>query len=262
MGKNNNITVIIPVHELTEATEAYFKNAIKSIEEQVEKPDAVLIIAKSDDKLIADLSNFDFGKISGIVKIIENTGDTDPCSQINLGVQKCETEWFSFLEIDDEYSKIWFKNVVEYRKHYNADLFLPIIVDVDKEGRFMGFMNEAAWANEFSDEMGFLDVEALLAYQNFNMDGMVMRKSTFEEMGGLKSNIKLTFIYEFLLRLANNSTSMMIIPKLGYKHVNQRDGSLFANYVSEMDKKESQFWLEKAKSEYHYDYQREITYEK
>lgn len=258
----SDITVIIPVHELTEVTEKLFNNAIKSIAEQVVKPDAVLIVAKSDEELLNKLSDFDYGTISDITKIIENTGETDPCSQINLGVQQCKTEWFSFLEMDDEYSKIWFKNVVEYRKHYEADLFLPIIVDVDKEGKFMGFMNEAVWANEFSDEMGFLDVEALLAYQNFNMDGMVMRKSTFEEMGGLKTNIKLTFIYEFLLRLCNNSVSVMVIPKLGYKHINQRDGSLFANYVKEMDRKESQFWVEKAKSEYHYDYQREITYEK
>lgn len=257
-----NISVIIPVHELDEIGKKYFENAIKSIEEQIVKPDAVLIVAKSDKKLISDLSNINYGKISDIIKIIENSGKTDPCSQINLGVQECKTEWFSFLEMDDEYSKIWFKNVMEYKEHHEADLFLPMIVDVDKEGKFMGFMNEAVWANEFSDEMGFLDIDALLTYQNFNMDGMVMRKSTFEEMGGLKSNIKLTFIYEFLLRLCNNSVPIMVIPKLGYKHINQRDGSLFANYIGEMDKEESQFWLEKAKSEYHYDYDREITYDK
>lgn len=262
MSQKNDITVIIPVHELTEVTEKYFKNAIKSIEEQAVKPDKVLIVAKSDKDLIKKLSDFNYDKISDLVSIVENDGDTDPCSQINLGVQECETEWFSFLEMDDEYSKIWFKNVVEYRDHYDADLFLPMIVDVDKEGNFMGFMNEAVWANEFSDEMGYLDVEALLTYQNFNMDGMVMRKSTFEEMGGLKTNIKLTFIYEFLLRLCNNSVSVMVIPKLGYKHINQRDGSLFADYATKMDKEESLFWLEKAKSEYHYDYEREITYEK
>jgi len=258
----SNISVILPVIELNEKTDKFFDNAIKSISSQIVKPDAVLIVAKSDEGLLKKLTDFDYGEITSIVKIIENTGDTDVCSQINLGVSKTETEWFSFLEMDDEYSKIWFKNVVEYRKHYEVDLYMPMIVDIDNNGKFMGFMNEAVWANEFSDEMGKLDIDSLLSYQNFNMDGMVMRKSTFEEMGGLKSNIKLTFIYEFLLRLCNNSVPIMVIPKLGYKHINQRDGSLFATYKTEMDNEESVFWLEKAKSEYYYDYQREITYEK
>lgn len=255
-----DITVILPVHLLDETLEPLFTNAIKSIAEQVVKPDAVLIVAKSDKELLDKLSDFDYGNIADIIKIIENTGKSDVCSQINLGVSQVETEWFSFLEMDDEYSKIWFKNVIEYRKHNEADVFMPIIVDVDKEGRFMGFMNEAVWANEFSSEMGQLDNDSLLTYQNFNMDGMVMRKSTFEELGGLKSNIKLTFIYEFLLRLTFKGTPIMVVPKLGYKHINQRDGSLFATYVGEIDREESKFWLETAKQEYYYDYEREITY--
>ena len=44
-----------------------------------------------------------------------------------------------------------------------------------------------------------LDNNTLLRYQNFQVSGMIMRKSKFEEIGGLKSSIKLTFNYEFLL---------------------------------------------------------------
>ena len=29
-----------------------------------------------------------------------------------------ETDWFSVLEFDDEYSKIWFKNVQQYIDYY------------------------------------------------------------------------------------------------------------------------------------------------
>ena len=262
MGELSNITVILPIHEINEVNEKYFANAIKSINAQIVKPDEVLIVAKSEENLLKFLSDFNYGEIAGSVRIIENTGKADVCSQINLGVSQVNTEWFSFLEIDDEYSKIWLKNVVEYRKHYEADIYLPMIVDVDKEGRFMGFMNEAVWAHEFCDELGMLDNDALLRYQNFNIDGIVMRKSTFDEWGGLKTNIKLYFIYEFLLRMSFHAVPMMVIPKLGYKHVNQRDSSLFATYAKEMDKKESQFWLDAAKHEYFYDYEREITYQK
>jgi hypothetical protein len=48
-----------------------------------------------------------------------------------------------------------------------------------------------------ADELGILDNNALLTYQNFNTDGMVIRKSVYEENGGFKPSIKLTFIYEF-----------------------------------------------------------------
>ena len=262
MEEKTNISIIIPVHELTEINETFFKNAIKSVDSQIIKPDTLLIVAASDKDLLAKLSDYDYGEMAGNVKIIENVGDTDACSQINLGVASCETEWFGFLELDDELSKNWLKNVVKYMKHDEADVFMPMIVDVDKNGSFMGFMNEAVWANEFSDEIGIIDEQALLTYQNFNMDGMVMRKDVFEDLGGLKSNIKLTFIYEFLLRVAHNGIRMMVIPKLGYKHINQRDGSLFASYVGNIDSNESKFWLEMAKKEYFYDYQREITYTK
>jgi hypothetical protein len=74
---------------------------------------------------------------------------------------------------------------------------MPIIVDVDNQNQFVGFTNEAVWAASFSDELGILDNNALLTYQNFNTDGMVIRKSVYEENGGFKPSIKLTFIYEF-----------------------------------------------------------------
>ena len=57
---------------------------------------------------------------------------------------------------------------------------MPIIVDINaNDGGFMGLTNEAVWANSFSDELGVLDNNALLSFQNFNIDGFVMKKSTF-----------------------------------------------------------------------------------
>ena len=56
-------------------------------------------------------------------------------------------------------------------------------------------------------------------------------KSTYQEMGGFKPSMKLTFVYEFLLRLTYNSVKMMTIPRIGYKHVNLREGSIFWNYI-------------------------------
>jgi hypothetical protein len=181
---------------------------------------------------------------------------------MNFGVKQCKTTWFSLLEFDDEYSSIWFKNVDEYIEAYpDVELFLPMIVDVDTAGTFIGFTNEAVWANSFSDELGILDKEALLAYQQFNIDGMVMKTETYLNFGGIKKNMKLTFIYEFLLRMTFNSIRVMTIPKLGYKHLNQREGSLFNTYKNQIDPVEANWWLNKAKNEYYHTSDRELSYE-
>ena len=180
-------------------------------------------------------------------KILYNNEKTDYCSQINLGVDKCETEFFSILEWDDEYSNIWFKQFNEYVEYYDeVDLFFPLVVDTDENGQFIGFTNEALWAMGFSEDLGFLDNNTLLKYQNFQVSGMIMRKNKFEEIGGLKSSMKLTFNYEFLLRATYNDTVIMTIPKVGYKHTNQRTDSLFWDYKFSKDKQlppeEAKFW--------------------
>lgn len=261
--KKSNITVIVPVHTLSETTKPMFSIAMQSIAQQTLLPDEVLIVTPSEGETLEYLKTFDFEKIKPIVRLVENTGDTDFCTQFNLGVSEAKSEFVSLLEYDDEYSKIWFKNVVKYMEAYpEVDIFLPIIADVDGNGQFIGTTNEAVWAYRFSDEMGFLDSNALLAYQNFNIDGMVIRKSVFDEFGGFKSSIKLTFIYEFLLRMVHNDVKAMTIPRFGYKHVNMREGSLFHTYSQEMDPVESKWWLDKAKKEFYFTKQREITYEK
>lgn len=262
MKEKNEITVLLAVHELTDETRTLFSNAVKSVEDQFVTPDALLIIVPKDSDVSKELKDFDYGKIKDIVKVVENDGATDFASQINFGVEKAETEWVTILELDDEYSKIWFKNVITYRDAYpEVDMFMPMIVDVDDKTTFIGLTNEAVWANSFSDELGFLDNGALLAYQNFNTDGIVMKKSLFEDFGGFKPSIKLTFVYEFLLRMTFKDVKIFVIPKFGYKHVNQRVGSLFHSYRNEIDPVEAKWWLSQAKKEYYFDNDRKITYE-
>ena len=53
---------------------------------------------------------FDFGNLKEIVRIVENkTDDTSFQNQLNIGVDNVNTEYFTFLEYDDELSKIWLK---------------------------------------------------------------------------------------------------------------------------------------------------------
>ena len=146
----------------------------------------------------------------------------------------------------------------------DVDAFLPIVVDVDYKGVFVGFTNEATFAANFSTEMGYLDNETLLTYQNFQISGMVIRKKSFVDFGMLKDSFKLTFGYEFLLRMTHNGIKFMSIPKIGYKHLNLREGSIFWNYKngdSTLTPDEVGFWIESAKKEFFFINDRAIKYE-
>jgi len=255
-----DITILLPVHTLEGDYKDMLINAVKSID--AFHNDIVLNIICP--KSVAD--QFDFPLTDKLdIKITTNEGETDFCSQINLGIEKCETEWFSILEIDDEYQGSWLKNVNRYVSEYpDTDVFLSIVKDVNLEGEFVSFTNESVWAYGFSDKQGFLDNEILLEYQNYQTSGGLYRTKVIKENGSFKSNIKLTFSYEFLLRLTHNGVKIMTVPRIGYRHVNLREDSLFWKYKNDenltLSENEAKFWLDTAKKEFFYKNKRDVNY--
>ena len=192
------------------------------------------------------------------------TGEPNFADQVNYGVEQSKSEWISLLEFDDEYSKIWFKNVEKYSSVYpDCDAFLPIVVDVDEKSMFVGFTNEASFALNVSSEMGVLTNETLHQFQNFQIAGMAFKKEKYIEYGKIKPSFKLTFGYEFFLRMTYNMSKIMTIPRIGYKHMNLREGSIFWNYKNGenvLSENEVKFWIESAKKEYFFNKDRQIKY--
>ena len=93
---------------------------------------------------------------------------------------------------------------------------------------------------------------------DFKLSGAVIKKSEFVNLGGYKSNIKLSFMYEFILRALNNACKMFSIPKIGYRHLAVREGSLSDTLVKEMSINERKFWFETAQKESNFMNDREI----
>jgi hypothetical protein len=263
-----NVTVIIPIHSCKDENFGnYLKNAITSIASNDVLPEKVLMVLPADsDDILSEISKLNIDELLFELNVerINNTGSSDFASQINFGVSKVETEYFSFLEFDDEYSNLWFHNVAAYMKEYpNVGIFLPIISDVSATGVYLGYTNEVAWAYEFTDKHGYIDHETMKDYPNFNPDGMVMKVAEFKRIGGYKKNFRLTFNLEFLLRSCDQGLPVFVIPKIGYKHVNMRPNSLFWNYKYADDKlapEETDFWMEAAQKEYYYLDDRPIQY--
>ena len=199
-----NITVILPVHRIEESYRVMLDNAIKSVEQFYEDVKLIVVCPPSIKTELSNLSEL------LEINIVTNNGNTDFCSQINLGIEKCDTEWFSILEVDDEYKQIWLKSIDQYvKKHTDVDVFLPVVRDINVEGKFVNFTNESTWAYGFTEKQGFLDNEVLLDFQNYQISGGLYKTQIIKDNGLLKENIKLTFGYEFLLRLTHNNVKIM-----------------------------------------------------
>jgi hypothetical protein len=259
----NKISIILPIKSsLSKDFAEYFDKAITSIKNQQLQPEELVIVHTKEEQLIKHLNEYDFGELNVSKYVWEN--EPNYAEQVNYGIKNSKSNWVSIFEFDDEYSAIWFKNVKKYMEFYpEVQAFLPVVVDVDDKNAFAGFTNEATFAANFTMEMGYLTNDTLHNYQNFQTAGAVFNKQIIEDFGGFKPSVKLTFIYEFLLRMTYNSVSIMTIPKIGYKHTNMREGSIFWNYKfgeNKIKDEEVKFWLETAKKEYFFVDDRAIKY--
>lgn len=258
-----DISIILPIKSaVVKDFEDYFGKAIQSIKTQKVSVKELIIVTTQEEKLNTHIDNFDFGDINMRKLVWEK--EPSFAAQVNFGIENATSKWVSIFEFDDEYANIWFDNVRKYMEYYPmVQAFLPVVIDTDEKGAFAGFTNEAVFAANFAQEVGYLTNDILQDYQNFQSSGMVIRKEVIEEFGGFKSSIKLTFVYEFLLRLTYNSTSIMTIPRIGYKHTNMREGSLFWNYKFGEEKmldEEVKFWVQSAKKEYFFKDDRTINF--
>lgn len=259
MLKNKDITVVIPVHVYDEEVANLLDNAIKSV------PKDVKVIISTDDKFDLRTSTV---KDKRVTWVDNETEDTSFQNLVNLGVKEVKTDWFSILEFDDVYTPIWFdsfERYQEFNQQYNAFFPMVDLYDVkDKESdyKFVGYGNEAPWAASFSDAIGVIDSKSLDNFFNYYPTGAIFRKETWDEVGGLKPSIKLTFWYEFLLRFVSHSVggNIFVIPKIGYVHGLGRKGSLLEHYRETVQKEESEFWIKTAKKESFFKEERAVEY--
>lgn len=257
-----NITILLPIYKLEEDELVMLREALTSIEDFHNDVKLTIICPKEFEE---KFSKFDFGQKLEVKFVYNTTKNTDFSTQVNLGIESCDTEWFSILEIDDEFKKIWLTSMNEYLTEFtNIDVFLPIVRDINEKGEFTSFTNESAWAYGFTEKQGELDLDVLLEFQNYQTSGGLFKTEKIKEIGKFKDNIKLTFTYEFLLRLAHYGAKIMVVPRIGYQHTVLREDSLFWLYKNDekqkLSEKEVKFWVDTSRKEYFYKNKRDIIY--
>lgn len=257
-----DLTIIIPVKEYNQSMDKLINRAVESCADN-----KIILVGKGVEKY--KLQTNDEMAIQPSLEYLENSSDNLTYQHnVNMAVDMVETKYFSILEYDDFYSKIWFDNVEKYVECDvdNVSGFLPLteIIEYSEKSdklNVIGYSNEAFWASSFSDEIGFLDIESLQNYLSFNASGAVFKTSDFISLGKLKESMKLVFWFEYLLRSLHENKKIYVIPKVGYYHFIGRKESLTDLYNETMSEKEADWWVDLAKKEYFFKKDRNKVYE-
>ena len=251
-----DLVVIIPVHEYNKDIQILLEDAINSVPKDIEV--RVSCSRSLDDTTLIQ----DFSKYDNVSFYKNKTTNDNFQSLVSNAVGG--SKWFSILEFDDTYTPIWFDNVEKYIKYMpDVSIFLPLEDLIDfKTNNFEGNGNEAPWASSFSNEIGYIDNDCLQNFFEFYLTGGVFNTDDWNEVGGLKESMKITFWYEFLLRATDKGKKVYVIPKVGYNHYIGRNDSLLDIYQNTITPDESKWWFDLARKEYHFKEDRKKTYDK
>ncbi len=257
----DNFTLIIPINEFDKEKDTEFlKKATESISKNKDyQPKKIIVVHTAD--------NFDktlFSKLDN-VQYLTNTADKkDFAYQLNLGAKAVDTEYFGFLEFDDELGDTYFRAFKEYSDFYkNISVFLPTIIDISETDVFIKFTNSEALSRGLiqEGELGLLSHDHIKPMTSLNTSGAIFKTEDFNGIGGFKSSIKLSFIYEFLLRASYNDQKIFVIPRFTYLHRNGRPGS-YLDQINKQNitKEEVTFWFDTARKEFYFDRDRDVVY--
>lgn len=232
-----DITIILPIHKFILSEDGdYLRASLNSVVKcQSFYPDKLKLLLVGPTEVIESTEVLDIVKetIGGSEidwQVLNNTGATDFCSQVNFAAQNVDTDYFSVLEFDDEYMPKWFKLAqTYYPTHEDVSLFLPLTIQND--GQRSNYVNELVWAMAFADVMGEVDSNCLQNTTAFNLTGGIFNTKDFNHVGGFDSSVEIAFSYDLLLRLtAEYKLKVYVVPRMGYGHLLGRKGSLLDEY--------------------------------
>ena len=256
-----NVTYIIPIHELDQIEEEYLEDAAKSISEtDYTEGDRILLVGPQKViDLAAKVCSSNAPK--HIIQKIENK-ETEFFKQVNKAVLNCVTPFFTILEFDDTIKPAWNRILQSYSS--KSSFLIPLNLLIKDEKPYT-LANEIALSTTFSDDegrIGVISLDTLKNYVEFNLTGGLFRTEDFITIGGLKPSLKLTAWYEFLLRAAYQNKEIYVVPKLLYLHTISRPNSFMEKINKEINEKEAEWLIETAKQEYFFKEDRNKTYQK
>lgn len=256
----DNVTVIIPVHEIKNETKQLLSNCLKSVSLQEKTINNVLIVKSNNFTEESELLLNDVNK-EYKYKTISNTSGNTYQEQINFAVDNIDTEYFTILEFDDELSSKWSlanEKHLSYDEFKDTDILLNLVAQTDVNGNLANLTNEIFWAYGYSEERGKLDLEGVKNYPVISLNGALIKTESFKKIGKLKTKIVVNNEYEFLLRAVNEGLDINVLPRIVYKHLNGRKESIQMGLTKKYNGKELKALHKVPLDEYHFTEDREI----
>lgn len=181
-------------------------------------------------------------------------------------------EYFSVVEPEDVVDVNWYKSVLKYAsKKEGLDGYLPITREMSN-GNFLGFFNEACWVDGYAEVAGIFDLQLLMRFNCMNITGAVFKAESLKtfstEIDGhfkvIKEDFKVSYAYEFFLRMIYNDLKFHTIPRIGYEHRIDipsemvepfsskvpRNISIWPEEKGGLSPEEVKFWVDAARKEY------------
>jgi hypothetical protein len=211
---------------------------------------------------------------------LEETDDYSSTQQamMNLAVEyslENGYEYLNILEFDDFLHTKYFEYCIEYMKHKEADVCIPMALMFgpgqtgydDPYKHVVAIANDSGWAPGIFHEQGIIDIDGLLkGHPVYNLIVSAMYNTKiFEEnepgYPGFKPALKWKFDFEFLLRIVYQGAKVFVVPRHLYGHMVNRNQSLTETLSNSIDKEEATFWEAQAKKQFFFNRHRKIVYE-
>lgn len=300
-SNNKKLLTVLPVNEVKDV---FLNECAYSLAKQEFPTDLLVLINGLDDKQIEIVKSI---LDNPTVKITKKQEDGEKKEEtlnaeekLNYVIEKTEKttfseffneafnyaiknnyEWISPIECEDVLNFKWYKNFSVYsEKKEEIGGFLPINREI-ANGVFVGFFNEACWGENMAEVAGVFDLQLLLKFNCINFTGGVYKVELLKEYSEveddyykpIKESMKVSYLYEFFLRMIYNDIKFFTIPRVGYERrinnfspVNEMSCKIPKNLSQlpkdkgGMDDNEIRFWLELAKKEYFFDEDRKETF--
>lgn len=259
------LSILIPIHDFNKISDLeYLKKCLNCIDKcQLFIPKEVNILVTNEDVLSflkTEIKKFDF-KIN---LLLNDTTNTDFYSQINFFTEKCDTEFFSVVEFDDEVSEFYLKAFNDYyQTKKDISVFIPMVIEIDKDDKFIKFTNSEALSRGFITEgpLCYLPHELSKMLKSTLISGSFFKTEDLKEIGGFKTKLSLSNNFEFLMRATYTEKKVFVIPKLIYLHKNGRENSaLDLINKSSITKEDVLFWYEIAQKEFFFKRDRDVEF--
>lgn len=262
MEQKTNLAFIIPAHEMHPGLVPAIDSALAN------SPKAQVILVATQEVFDALPEN----RLECLT-LLDAPDDTSFPSMVNVGIECAQdlenVQWISILEYDDKVLPYTVKLFNEYQEHFSdTPVFAGLTLicepqerggkDEDSPPALSKMANEAAWAPNIMETPGIVDFNAMLRMNFVLLTSTFINLDVIDEVGPMKANMKHFSDYEFLLRIVYNGHEVRAIPIATHYHF---EGGRATEALRALPRDEGSFWVNAARKEYFFEFDREIAYE-